>query len=47
LLNKRLKQVDKDLKNKSLLRSVKALLERKLQNIGGFAQIIFAAQFFN
>jgi predicted transcriptional regulator len=47
LLNKILKQVGKDLKNKSLLRSVKALLERKLRNSCGLAKIIFAVQFFN
>ena len=47
LLNKMLKQVGKNLKNKSLLRSVKVLLEKKLRNIGGFAPIIFVVQIFN
>jgi len=47
LLNKILKQVVKDLKSKSLLRSVKILLERKLRNSCGLAQIIFTIQFFN
>jgi len=47
LLNKILKQVGKNPKNKSLLGSVKALLERKCQNICGFALIIFAVQFFH
>ena len=46
-LNKTLEQVDKNLKNKSLLRSVKVLLEKKLRNIGGFAPIIFVVQIFN
>ena len=47
ILNKTLKQVDKNLKNKSLLRSVRALLEKKLRNIGGLVPIIFVVKIFN